>query len=142
MTFLCQSALSGWRCVMKSTQIWDVDRLVAAKILTDLGIKASKDKIEAVARHAAKHREESAYWAAKRVQTASLERLAEQLRGDYREHQSVWYDGFRAAEACIATTTADDALQIAPPPPQSIAGIIRSRIRLSKAENQRGGSPT
>lgn len=127
---------------MKGSQIWDVDRLVAAKILSNLGIEASKENIEAVARHAATHREDSAYWAAKRVQTANLERLAEQLRSDYREHQSAWYDGFREAEACIATTTADDALQMASTPPQSIAEIVRSQIRLSKAENRRGNSPS
>ncbi|GFM29155.1 hypothetical protein [Novosphingobium sp. PY1] len=127
---------------MKGSQIWDVDRIIAAKVLSELGVEASRDKIEAVARHAATHREDSAYWAAKRVQTANLERLAEQLRSDYREHQSVWYDGFRAAEACIATTTADEALQMASTPPQSIAGIIRSRIRLSKAENRQNSSPT
>lgn len=119
---------------MNSSQIWDVDRIAAAKILVALGVEASKEKVEAIAFHAAAHRLDSAYWAAKRVQIANLERLAEQLRSDYRAHASAWYDGFQEAEACVATTTADEALGVVTATPQTVAEIVRSQIRRAKVK--------
>ncbi|WP_079731897.1 hypothetical protein [Novosphingobium mathurense] len=119
---------------MNSAQIWDVDRIVAVRILAAIGVEASKENVEAIAPHAAAHRLDSAYWAAKRVQIANLERLAEQLRSDYRAHETAWYDGFQEAEACVATTTADEALGVATTTPQTVAEIVRSQIRRAKVK--------
>jgi hypothetical protein len=122
---------------MKGIQIWDVDRLVAARILTDLGLEPSDTKIDIIARHTADHRQESASWAARRVQIGLLERLSTFLQSGTRPHRNDWYDGFREAEACIATTDTRETLQLSPSATRTVGDIVRSEIRRTKSQSPR-----
>lgn len=118
---------------MTGVQIWDVDRLMAARVIADLGVEPTETSLTTVARHAADHRQDASFWAARRLQSTLMNRLSDCLRSIRRDHRTEWYDGFREAEACIATTPAAEALQITHSPPPTVAGIVRRKIREVKA---------
>lgn len=96
----------------KINSVWDVDRLLASQLLTELGSEADPQILDKVARMVAQHRANLAGWGAERAQQAMLERLGERIQSEFREHSAHWYDGFREAEACVAVMTTGELLEI------------------------------
>lgn len=120
---------------MQKAGVWDVDRILAAQILTELGLERTDERVEIVARNAAQHRMSTATWAAERAHQTTLQAMAERMQSEHAMRRSEWYDGFREAEASVVVLSVSELLDAEVAPVRSRGAILRSMIRQA-----RGGS--
>jgi len=119
---------------MAESQIWSVDRIAAANLMNDLGVDATADRIEQVARHFARQRRAACQWAAERVHGTILEGLERESLGLLLDHDDQWADGFHRAEQMVMTMIPEELLGAEPRPERTKGQFLRTMVRNARRE--------
>lgn len=117
---------------MGHENVWEVDRIAAAELLTLLEEAPEAEWGGLAAKAFSGTRLKSYDWAAKRVHESAIKVLEKESTEMFQRKESAWTDGFRRAEECLMAKSPSELLGVMIHPPRSKGQVLRSFIRSAK----------
>jgi len=117
---------------MGDSNVWDVDRLAASNLLAELKLDAGEAKLEAAAKHFARHRLNSNSAAAERAHSSIVQRLESASTEQFGHTSDEWQEGFIYAEQQVLTMTAEELLDLSPEQERSKGQRVRDMMREAR----------
>jgi hypothetical protein len=117
---------------MTDRSAWSVDLIAANNLATALGLKLEEAQLQLIAEHFSDHRYRAYEWAAKRAQSALLERLESTLLEERPVRSDAWASGFVAAEEAALTISTDQLLGLPNHRGRTQGQVLRAMMRQAK----------
>ena len=120
---------------MEDANVWDVDRIAAAKLLASLRETSEADWGQIIAKAFSRSRFQSYQWAASRVHESAIKVLEAESLEEFQRREAVWADGYRHAEECLMSQTPSELLEAVARPPKSQGQVLRALLRSARQQS-------